>query len=98
MANDRGFYLLVDILLSIIFVFALVLLVQPQAKEGYQELLLSQKAHDLLIVWQKSNELSLKEMQSDFEFFLNGKSGEIELDGETIKIGKQFFLEKRILI
>ncbi len=86
--NEKGFYILFDLVLSAIALIAFLSLVQANPTDGYSDLVLSQKSHDLLTVWAKERNFDLKEMKTDFELVFSGKSGAIEVGGKKILIGK----------
>lgn len=71
-----------------------LLAVQPSSSDSYNDLVLSQKMHDVLLVWQKEKNFSLNELKADFEFVFPLKSGRIEIENAFVDIGLQKNFQK----
>jgi hypothetical protein len=86
--NGSGAYFSIEALLSLFILLAAALLMPGPRAPSMQELHLLQKEHDLLKVWAKKGVPPIEEMANDFELAFPKKSGEISVNGRTVKIGK----------
>ena len=86
--NDSGAYASVEALLSLFTLLGAALLTPESSAPSMQELYILQKEHDLLKVWAKKGVPPIEEMINDFELAFPKKSGEISVNGRTVKIGK----------
>ena len=86
--SAKGIYLSIEATLSLLLLLAVVISEREAQEPSTQELYIFQKENDLLKLWAKKGMPPIEEMASDFEFAFPGKSGEIGLDGELLKIGK----------
>ena len=86
--KHTGFSFLFDASIALVLLTVLFLVAQQKVETGADELILSQKMHDLLIIWAKERNFSREELDSDFEFVFPVHAGIIEVQGEKIELKK----------
>ena len=86
--KNKGFSHAIELAIAIAAFFIIISAITPPETKLYDEIIISQKMHDILLVWAKENLTNEKEMQSDFEFLFQGKNGEIEINNKKIQIQK----------
>lgn len=88
----KGFWLTLDGLLCLLLVIALLLSVpMPSASDTTQRLSVLQQEHDLLLHWQRSENLSIGQMQRETEWVFPHHSYELRMGNETIQKELSFY-------
>jgi uncharacterized protein (UPF0333 family) len=75
----------IEWIVSFLFVLLVAFSVSMNEKTSFEEEVIAQKMHDLLIVWASEKENSIQEMQKDFEFFFGKRNALIEIENEKGK-------------
>ncbi|MFH1588416.1 MAG: hypothetical protein ABIA76_03710 [Candidatus Diapherotrites archaeon] len=75
----------IEWIVSFLFVLIIALSIPSQGKVSFENGILAQKMHDLLIVWAEEKQNSLNEMQKDFELFFGKGKAVIEAESNGIK-------------
>lgn len=83
--DEKGLYLGVEAVLSLVIL--VMLLSAPYAKTGIRmdELMVMQKAHDLLKVWGMDSSWNEDSMAEDFRFVFPNKGGGITIGGKEVE-------------
>lgn len=83
--DEEGLYLGVEAVLSLVIL--VMLLAVPYAKTDIRmdELVIMQKAHDLLKVWGMDSSWDEEEMAEDFRFVFPNKGGGITIGGKDVE-------------
>lgn len=90
MNSKKGFfYFTLDCIIASMIVFSFISTLQTTHSQQFQEIIITQKMHDLLTVWAKQKTTNINELESDFLFVFKTHSGVIELDGQKKQIKKQ---------
>ena len=78
--SHNGFYLLFESTLATILAFIVILSAKTSVDDGLDQIIVLQKAHDLLLIWSKERDFSKDTLEKDFKTSFPGKSGIIEVD------------------
>lgn len=85
--NKGGHAIVFDSILGFIIIIVFLSTLKAPQMNPYTEVVVSQKAHDLLTLWQVKKNLSPDEMKKDFLLTFAEKNGEIKLGEKKIMTG-----------
>ena len=87
--KSNAFYLSSEAMLSLLVLVAVVSAAETRESDGFENLYIMQKQHDLLKIWAKKKIPMLQEMASDFMFAFPQKSGAVGVNGVWVELGEQ---------
>lgn len=98
MKND-GFYFSLEALITLSLILVVFLAPLQKTQTESKNLIVTQKMHDLLLMWVKQRNFSEKELKTDFEFVFPNNNGTISFDSNSMEIknggreAKEIFVE-----